>query len=147
MNQLWKPVRANILASLSGRREGKRLFSIKAEPRKRLKAPRPPFPDISDKQSGGCTKCHFGLTENQLEREELSEAFQDFQRDEELKDDLSHGLSQSGALLLQSPADPLHGHTHIIGHLKRESRTSKGKTPPRPRLSLLSHATCFSSCL
>lgn len=57
---------------------------------------------------------------NQLEREKLSEAFEDFQGHEELKDGLSHCLRQSAALLLQSPAHPLHGYIYIISYLKDE---------------------------
>lgn len=113
---------------------------------KKAESSPPPLLTFQTNNQAAVTKCHFGLTENQLEREELSEAFQDFQGDEELKDGLSHGLSQSGALLLQSPADSLHGHAHIIGHLKREKRTSKREWP-RPRLPLVGDATCFSSCL
>ena len=64
--------------------------------------------------------CHESRTDNQLERKKLPKAFEDFQGHEELKDGLSHRLCQSGALLLQSAAHPLHRHVHIIGYLEDE---------------------------
>lgn len=112
-------------------REKETSFLIKAEPRRRLKAQL--LPGISIQQSGGA-KCHGARNENKLEREELSETLQDFQRYEELEDGLSHGLGQSGALLLQSSTDALHGHVYVIGHLKTEDRfrTKTRKTSNLP---------------
>lgn len=64
--------------------------------------------------------CHYRRTDNQLERKKLSKAFEDFQGHEELKDGLSHCLSQPGALLLQSSTNPLHRYIYIISYLKDE---------------------------
>lgn len=86
-------------------------------------------------------------SENKLEREELSKAFQDFQRDEELEDGLSHALGQSGALLLQSSTDALHGHVHVIGDLRRERQSKDKRSSAVLRRSFPEDPTCFSSCL
>lgn len=64
--------------------------------------------------------CHLSQTDNELERKKLPKAFEDFQGHEELKDGLSHCLSQPGALLLQGPTNPLHCYIYIISHLKDE---------------------------
>lgn len=56
-------------------------------------------------------------TENQLERQKLPEAFEDFQRGVKLKDGLAHRLAQSEALLLQSSAHSLHRYVYIISYL------------------------------
>lgn len=65
-----------------------------------------------------------GIVSNWLQRKELSKAFEDFQGHEELKDGLPHGLSESGALLLQSSTNSLHCYIYVISDLKGERRMS-----------------------
>lgn len=105
---------------------------------------------------------HFSQSDNQLERKKLSKAFEGFQGHEELKDSLPHCLSQSGALLLQSPTHPLHCYVYVVGYLKDEisvKHLSKlVTTTHRDSKDYIRHVyksccchfqwnTCFSSCL
>lgn len=105
---------------------------------------------------------HFSQSDNQLERKKLSKAFEGFQGHEELKDSLPHCLSQSGALLLQSPTHPLHCYVYVVGYLKDEisvKHLSKlVTTMHRDSKDYIRHVynsccchfqwnTCFSSCL
>lgn len=66
----------------------------------------------------------WGQKDNPLERKKLSKAFEDFQGHEELEDGLSHCLRQSGALLLESPAHPLHRHVHIVSYLSGQRKSA-----------------------
>lgn len=120
LNQLWKPVKANILASLYEENTDHRWIqgwrqSLTRGLFKRRTAGSEPF-----------ARCYAWIQslgereKNQLEWEELPEAFEDFQGHEELKDGLSHCLSQSGALLLQGPTHPLHCYVHIVSCLEGE---------------------------
>lgn len=122
LNQLWKPVRANILASLL-RRNMSLLSKFKPKRKKaEIWSPRWHFRQIKLLfQPLCCYKNNlYNGTVNQLKRKKLPKASEDFQGHEELKDGLPHRLRQPGALLLQSPTDPLHRHVHIISYLKDE---------------------------
>lgn len=117
LNQLWKPVRANILASLFGKPDRwADTFALRFH-----------------LALIGCINRHDSQkTENQLERQKLPEAFEDFQGGVKLEDGLAHRLGQSEVLLLQSSAHPLHRYVYIISYLtgggKEKSTLSNAAT-------------------
>lgn len=156
LNQLWKPVKANILVSLLGKNTS--IFDqFQSHKKVEISSPHWHFKQITSGRSLLCCyiNCYYSQTDNQLERKKFSKAFEDFQGDEEFKDGLPHCLGQSGALLLQSSTDPLHRHVYIISYLKDERRASNTVWLENDFRKLIykdfSHHfkwhTCFSICL